>query len=255
MRAHCNMKHRLSNRRRFIKAGALFVPAAFNILVPKAQVVLPGSIMRTIAGSGAGPNTFSDDFSGTGALSANWTVAAGSADRLSDEYRVRTGGFANQISVYTGTSTGSLTQYVRISLNVVINFPWFILRYTDASSPFYAIQFEGSTATFTWYKFPNAAGSGTQIGASIDLGGDMTGETVGITITGTGANTDIRVWRGITGLPSAADNWNGDTTPDGTWLTTDPGGDAVDTGQIVGIGAQTSTADTILLDDFFGGGL
>lgn len=240
---------------------AQLVKTCMGLAVASTKTVngLAIASVKTIQGvdntSGGGPNAFSDDFAGTGALSASWTVAAGSADRSADKYRVRTGSFGNQISVYTGTLAGSLTQYARITFGITINYPWLLFRYTDASSPFYAIQFEGTTGSVFWYHFANAAASGTQIGATIDIGGDMTGVVTGVTITGTGANTDIRVWRGITGLPSAADNWNGDTTPDGDWLTTDPAGNAVDSGQIIGIGAQTSVADTVLLEDFFGGGL
>jgi hypothetical protein len=109
----------------------------------------------------------------------------------------------------------------------------------------------------TWYKFDNAADtSGSPIGSPIDLGGVFNGgHTLAISITGTAANTDVRVWREVTGVASAADTWNGDNTPDGTWLTTDPGADAVDDGQKVGLGGQQGAANSVTLDNFAGGGL
>lgn len=214
--------------------------------------------IKTIQGidntAGGGPNAFSDDFAGTGALGANWTVSAGAADRSSDKFRIQTGSFANVIAVYN-TSAGSLTQYQRFTLSANNQYPWMIFRYTDASSPFYALLYDGVSGEVYWYHHANAASSGTQIGTAQDTGGDMTGVVTGITLTGTGANTDIRIWRGITGLPSSVTDWNGDTTPDATYLTTDPGAFAVDTGQIVGIGGQQSVANNVTLDDWAAGGL
>src|SRR5688572_24154747 len=167
--------------------------------------------IKTIQGidntSGGGPNAFSDDFDrANGALGANWTTSAGAADINSNAYRLNTGSFGNIVSVYN-TSAGSLTQYVRFTLAANNQYPWMIFRYTDDSSPFYALLFDGVSGEVYWYHYPSAGGSGTQIGTQVDTGGDMTGVVAGITITGTGANTDIRIWRGITGLPSAADNW------------------------------------------------
>lgn len=224
--------------------------------VKTAQGLAIASV-KTILGvdntSGGSPNAFSDDFNrANGALGANWTTSAGAADINSNAYRSNTGSFGNVISVYN-TSAGSLTQYVRVTLGVTNIYPWIILRYTDASSPFYAFQVTGTNGLVEWYKFPNAAGSGTLIASATMAGGDMTGQTYGISLSGTGAGTVVNAWRQITGIPSAVGNWNGDTSPDQTFGT--PGANNVDTGQLVAIGGQTSLANTMTLEDFFGGGL
>jgi hypothetical protein len=219
--------------------------------------------VKTVAGldntAGGGPAAFSDDFNraDSDSLGANWTEAAGDADIFSNSYRISTGSFGVVTSVYN-TSTGSLTQYVLITMVTAgTQYPWIVFRYTDASSPYYAFQLDGNNGNVSWYHYANAAASsGTQIGADVTLaGGAFSGQTLAMTITGTGAGTDIRLWKGVTGLPSAADTWNGDNTPDASWLATDPAGNAVDSGMLVGIGGQQGSADANRMDNFFGGGL
>jgi hypothetical protein len=210
------------------------------------------------AGGGGGAAAFSDDFNRADAdgLGANWTEAAGDGDIFSNTYRISSGSFANVTSVHN-TSTGSLTQYVKVTITTAgAQYPWLVFRYTDGSSPYYTFQLDGNSADVSWYHFASAAASsGTEISTAVNLGGGaFSGQTLGITITGTGASTVVRLWRGCTGLPSAADNWNGDTTPSASW-SVDPGGSSVNTGMLVGIGGQQSAADTNRLEDFFGGGL
>lgn len=212
-----------------------------------------------VVGGGGSPAAFSDNFdrANSGTLGGCWTEEAGDAEIASNRYRLVTGSFGVVTSVCS-TSTGSLTQYAMVTIDATNpQYPWIVFRYTDSSSPYYAFQLDGGAAgELTWYKFDNAADtSGTQIGSNIDLGSAFSTETLAITITGTGANTDIRVWRAATGLPSAADNWNGDTTPTASWLATDPGANAVDSGMLIGIGGQQGTTNTVPLDNFFGGGL
>lgn len=206
-------------------------------------------------GGGGSPSAFSDDFDRANgdSLGANWTEAAGDADIVSNEYRISTGGFGVVTSVYTGEACTTANQYVMITIDdTFLQYPWVVLRYTDSSSPYYAVQFDGNNGTAEWYKFDDASDtSGDSIG-TVDTGADLTGVAMALTITGTGASTVVRIWRTPGGLPSAADNWNGDTSPDGS-LTDDPGANAVDTGIYVGIGGQVSAADTLTLNNFFGG--
>lgn len=217
---------------------------------------------RPLPAAGPSLGAFSDDFdrANSGTLGAcgtgNWIEAAGDAEISSNLYRLVTGSFGAVTSI-CGQSAGSLTQYVMVTTNATFaQYPWIVLRSDDSTSPYYAFQLDGAPGELTWYRFDNWADtSGTQIGTTQTVVGTFAGHTLAITITGTGANTDVRVWRGVTGLPSAADTWNGDNTPDATWLTTDPGASAVDTGDYVGIGGQHSTANTLPLDNFFGGGL
>jgi hypothetical protein len=201
---------------------------------------------------------FSDDFNraDSASLGANWTEVAGDASIASSKYNIVTSGFGVVTSIYSATACNTVNQYIKATLGVInVQYPWLVFRYTDSSSPYYAFQLDGNNGTFQWYKYDNAADTeGTEIGTAVDVGaGLVSGETFGITITGSGANTDVRIWRDVTGLPSAADNWNGDTSPDATWLTTDPGASAVDTGNYLGIGGQSGSANTLTLDGFSGG--
>src|SRR5688572_28203165 len=104
--------------------------------------------IKTIQGidntSGGGPNAFSDDFTRADSdnLGANWTEAAGDADIFSNTYRLSTGSFGVVASIYN-TTTGSLTQYIKMTLGTEAQYPWFVMRYTNSSSPFYTFQMDG----------------------------------------------------------------------------------------------------------------
>jgi hypothetical protein len=215
---------------------------------------------KTILGldntSGGSPAAFSDDFNrANGALGANWTVGDGAADVETNAWRMQTGSFGDVVSVFSGTPCNTANQYVKATFgSVTTQYPALIFRYTDGSSPFYMFLFDGGNGEIQWYYYANVSSSGVQIGTPPTVaGGWNVGDEVGITLNGTGANTDVRIWKNCTGLPSAADNWNGDTSPDATYLTTDPAGNAVDTGTLVGLGGQQSAANSCKFDDFFGG--
>lgn len=217
----------------------------------------PGPAVAT-SGGGGGPNTFSDDFNRANScdLGANWEQWGGTACINSNAYRLSTGSFAQVTTMYA-TSANSLTQYVKVTVGVNSQYPWLVFRGTSSTDPFYTLQLDGNNATIDWYHYADAsAASGTAIGSggTIPGGAFSVGTTLCITVDGTGASTVVRIWRACTGTPSAADNWNGDTTPDLS-LTDDPGASAVDSGMQVGIGGQQGSADTVTLEDFFGGGL
>lgn len=207
----------------------------------------------TAGGGGGGGAAFSDDFNRTdsASLGANWTEAAGDASISGNAYLLVTSGFGVITSVHN-TSTGTTSQYVKATLSGAdVVYPWFVFRYVDSSSGYYAVQF-GSTGSIEWYYFANAADTTGDLIGSGTIGSDLTGQTVGMTITGTGASTVLRVWLNPTNLPNPADNWDGDTTPNVT-LTDDPA-TPCDTGTKVGLGGQQN-GNTVKFDNFFGGGL
>lgn len=208
-------------------------------------------IDNTSGGSGA---AFSDDFNrANGALGANWSAYAGAADINTNTWRMNTASFGQVCTGYVGTSCNTVNQYAKITFGADAQYPSVYFRLTDGSSASYEILFDGNNGDAFWYHHATPGASGTQIGATVNLGQALNNDTIGITITGTGANTDIRMWINPTNLPTSASNWDGDTTPDGTWLTTDPGANAVDTGNQVGIGGQEGAANTVRLENFFGG--
>lgn len=225
--------------------------------------------MAVVARKNASPPSglvdFSDDFSGDGNVNARalsggigtWAVAAGALNTSGGVLRSGNGSFAKNLAVI-GTDCGSVTQYALYTITMQTGsvFPHIVLRYTDSSSAYYSFEIEAQAGVWGWYKYPSAAGSGTQIGSSIDLD-TVTGTEWGITLTGTGAGTEVRLWKNpVATKPISATEWDsGDTTPDGSWIGVDPAGNAVDTGQKMGFQCFQSSADTGFADNYFAGGL
>lgn len=209
-------------------------------------------------GGGCTPASFSDNFDRADgdSLGANWTEAAGDADIYSNTYRLSTGSYGVITSVHnTSTGSGCTSQYAVAAVGVDSYYPWLVFRYTDSSSKYYVFQLDGNNAAVEWLKYDNAADSSGDSIETVDLGSAFSpGETLAITVEGTGDNTTIRLWRNVSGTPTSTTSWNGDTTPDGT-MTGNPGANAVDTGDKVGIGGQQGSTDLVRLDNFAGGGL
>lgn len=207
---------------------------------------------RVVASGGGGGASFSDDFNraDSDSLGANWTEADADVDISSNKLLFRDGSFATIFAVHN-TSTGSAVQYVQFETSAAAGYMQIVFRYTDASTPFYYLEF-GST-TVNWFYMPQIGGTPTQINAV--SGTISAGSTISATITGSGDSTIVRIWDDATGgtLPSAADNWNGDTTPTAT-LTDNPA-TAVNSGNYVGLGCQQSAADSNSVNNFWGGGL
>lgn len=242
-------------RRFSIISGLVLILSVFSIWDSgRAQVVSPGPIMRTIAGGGTtgGGLPIFDDFNraDSATLGGNWTEAKGDTAIFSNTARLVTGGFVDNLNV-NSTSLGAVNGYSKITIiaqTVGLDFPCFIFRYTDSSSPFYILSWDLS-AGCSWQRFANVAGSGVEIAAG-DAGNISVGQSIGITWTGTGTGTEIRIWTNPTAAaPTSVSSWDGGSDPADLTFTTDPG-TPVDTGQLVGFGGQQNTADTVRLDDF-----
>jgi hypothetical protein len=224
-----------------------------------AKVInMPGysdSAIGSATYSGSSGAAFSDNFDRTDStdIGANWTEVTGDAAISSNRLRMQTGAWANHWIVYSGTATNTANQYIKFTVADPSNYPQVMFRYTNGSSAFYFLELEYTTNNWNWSYRSAPGGSSTQINASaIDLAGTAQGKTYGVTLCGTGTSTAVRVWENPTGLPTACDNWNGDSTPDGSF-TDDPGANAVDSGSYVGLGGQSGTANDVHHDDFFGG--
>ena len=117
----------------------------------------------------------------------------------------------------------------------------------------YKIVFETATDTVYWDSVPNmtSPSSSTSIGtASLTI---APGNTIGITLELLGNNTIVRIWLNPTGLPTRANNWNGDTTPNLT-MTQNPATPR-DAGTFLGlIGAPLEADADLEWDDWYGGG-
>lgn len=218
-------------------------------------------VLKPAASGGGGPVTLSDNFTGDGDISGragtgfSWVEQTGSMDTTGGQFRVITGSFADNVAI-ANTSLASVNQYVLVNIvtTVANGFPHIMLRYTDASSPYYTLEMQTDTGNWQWYRYASVGGSSASIGSVINLTHAAT-DRWGITITGTGTSTHIRLWKNPTAnAPVSAGEWDsGDTTPDGEY--TDDPASAVDTGNFVGLEAFLSGGNQVLFDDFYAGGL
>jgi hypothetical protein len=205
-------------------------------------------------GGGAGgpaPVAFSDDFlrAAGDTLGGNWTEVLGDIDIFTNGVRGTTVTGVD-VAIWTANTVGA-TQYIRTTIPGGSKNPYHCFRYTDGSTPFYAVMMNVSTGDISWYSMAGNGSSKTQIGAT-KLLSDWTAfnQPIGMTMEGTGNSTVLRVWANISGLPSAADIWG--FPPHLTW--TDDPGTASDTGNKLGIGFQDNNIST-QFNDFFGGSL
>ena len=198
-------------------------------------------------------SAFGDDFNRADStnLGANWTEASGDFEIQTNALAFVTTGNARGFAIYN-TATAGLSQYVKIAatFDAANGFALIAVRYVDASSPFYAIEFDDQVGNLVrWYGYDNA----TTEGAQVDSGtvAFASGDTFGVTVTGTGTGTELRVWLNPTGdAPSSVSVWGG--AGPGLTLTADPP-TAADTGLLVGVGGHCAAADDLVMDNFFGG--
>jgi hypothetical protein len=201
--------------------------------------------------------TISDDFNraNSDTLGTGWTEHAGDTDIFSNTARFATGSFAKCLNTHS-TSLGSDSGYCKMTLVTTPSggFPGFVFRFTDASSPYYSLDFDVGSNGIYWSYYPNVAGSGTDIGSD-PTAAFTDGMTVGITWEGTGNSTVLRVWFDPSAnAPTSVSSWDGASDPADYSMTDDPG-TAVNSGTLVGIECFQSDADSTQVDDFYAGPL
>lgn len=201
---------------------------------------------------------FSDNFNraDNDSLGSDWTEVVGDTDIVSNQMSFRTTGW-DPIAVVHNTACSTVNQYMKVTFPSPAGYPVFILRYTNSSSHYYGIAFEtlnSADAIWKHYSSTSEIGAPATTIASGDVGSFTAGDSLGITITGTGNDTVIRLWKNPTAnTPISASEWDsGDTSPEVTF-TTDPGTNAVDSGSYLGIHGAQSTAGTLVFDNFYGG--
>lgn len=252
------------NRRKFIKryvktgAAGLLLPTIFIPKLLAADSYAPHRRRAFRPVAAAGGVAFSDDFNRANgdSLGANWTEAAGDLDIVGNTMECLTLGWGENIAAYTGTSCGSVNQYVKATFvtsgTASARYPCIVFRYTNASSPMYKIFFWIDENQITFTRAATAADGSYEVVQTVTSITLALTDTVGATITGLGNNVEVRCWINPTGLPTSATDWNGDTTPDATFTTnpTTP----IDTGNFVGLGGEIGNV-VLSFDNFFGGGL
>jgi hypothetical protein len=214
----------------------------------------------TGTGGGGGGGTgvaLTDDFNraNSSTVGGLWTQVAGNCDISSNTLLAVSGTYAHNCLRHN-TAVASITQYMKATFSGWGSndaFIGFIFRWAVANTgPSYVVTFSALADDVTWARYSNtSAASYTTIstGSLSVVGGD----TFGVTVDGTGTNTTVRVWRNCTGLPSAANNWNGDTTPSLTFTTNPP--TPVDTGTGLGLALAPETSNGVYVDQWWGGSL
>lgn len=169
-----------------------------------------------------------------------------------------TGGFAEDLGIYSATALTTTSGYIRadlVSIPSGAQFPCFVFRYTNSSTPFYEIQFLVDSDAVEWFQVTQIGGSFNSINSqALTI---AQGDKLAITWEGTGNSTVVRVWRTtsagtLNDTPFSVAFWNdGSDGPDVTF-TTDPGS-PVNSGSFVGIGGYVVPSPTAQWDNFFGG--
>jgi hypothetical protein len=232
---------------------SIFLSSVMVICVRPDTVVVVGQ--KPFVGGGGGPAAFSDDFNraNSTSLGSNWSEIEGDAEISGNELQMVTGSFGAIWVPFTGTSCTTASQYVRITNTDIVGADYLrvMFRYTNPSSEFYAVQLECSSGNLEWQHFANDTASETVI-ATGSFGVWAEGNTLAITIIGTGTSTVVRIWRNPTGnTPDSGGTTWGGAAP-GVSFTTDPA-DPADSGLIVGLGAVQAGASNINVENFFGG--
>jgi hypothetical protein len=218
-------------------------PAFVASLAPRAAAGGGGAISDTFTGA-----------NGTSPTSGNWTEIAGNIEIQSNEANApNTFDFTEKAAVYSGQSLSSVEQYIKVTFtaNSVANTrPGIIFRFTNIASPYYNIRFQGAGAGSTcyWIRMATAGGSETLIDDNVAQNYTFP-FTVGVTCSGAGNATVIRVWNNPTAnAPTSATSWDGGAE---SFALTDDPSSPVDTGNIIGIGGIGS-AGAFAWDTFFG---
>lgn len=184
----------------------------------------------------------------------DWTeLGAGGVQIYSNYLLMDNAGYLINGVILTGSLLDGGAGYVKITPTFASTYEYLniVIRWTDSDSPHYVIGFSITEQNWFW-NYMSALDTGEH---AIDGPDSLTFSSenpIGITWTGTGASTRIRVWVNPTGLPSTALVWNGDDTPTATFDAA-PGEYEVDSGVYVGI-FQFGSGNSYV-DDFYAGDL
>jgi hypothetical protein len=177
----------------------------------------------------------------------DWTEVQGDLDIAFNVGTNGAGGFAKTLA--TAPTLSSAEQYGLVTIRTTGGnaYDGLCFRITDSSSPYYELVFQTFEQLISWNMYSNAADTTAEVlnaGQAVTINDT---DAFGVTITGTGTSTIIRVWRNPTGSVTAADNWNGDTTPDLTF--TDDPASPVNTGNMAGFSLYANSAGNANVDN------
>ncbi len=187
------------------------------------------------AGGVGGAQSFSDDFdrANSSSIGSDWTEINGDLEIISSQLTNVTANVWDAAVWNTATASG--VQYAKFTINDfnAATKGWFaVLRYTDASSPFYIVGVDRNDTTIAWRRVASAT-FGTIDNIDATSQSFPSGDTLGIVITGTADATVVKFWMNPTAAAPTSDSlWDGNA-PTGT-MTGNPAA-PVDSGNKVGV--------------------
>ena len=215
--------------------------------------------VKTINGldnTSAGGQAFSDDFNraDSDSLGANWTEIAGDIDIASNKASApQTFDNTMRAAIYDATQLDTVTQYAKITVDGGGGTGFgagTILRHV-LSGELYLISFDADDDLVRWDYFPTAGGTAVSVETkALTISYPF---TAGVIVSGTGDDTEIRVWDSPTNdTPTDASNWDSGSDPADVTLDANPV-TAADSGKYVGIGTHFTPGAASTWDNLFAG--
>jgi hypothetical protein len=192
----------------------------------------------------------SDNFN-RASLGPDWTVVDGTWDISSNQLRVQDA-FSMRFIQYTAAGSATATQYCGFRIQGVTSH-YYRLRFRENSSTgnHYQLELALNDSQIHWYI--RGTVNATIYGGQATSGWSV-GDEAALTVTGTGIDTIVYVWRNPPStIPTSASTWDGSSTPLHTLTVATPPSSYADDGTGFGLGARHVATGTALFDDWRAG--
>jgi len=192
--------------------------------------------------SSAGSDTFSSDplTSGDWNVDLNEDATGFVYDGTNQEITCTTGGSGDYNSMtYTKTAASSSDMWAKVEYSTFTSnnaLMGLVIRRSTSGGARYAFMFTGSGGEFAWYYWDGVGTNAPQqIAQVLDCNDWAAGDTVGVSVTGTGDNTEVKIWRNPSG--DDPDDWGTPCDSDSTNTVYN-----VDSGTYGGLFCRASTS-------------
>lgn len=228
------------------------------LLVAQVSLSSPGFVDQLVAPVAAAASTsFSDDFNRTdnASMGDSWTeIAQGYGQiKIASNTAVSENSYDNAGRGALHTTTAGVNQYARVTItsgNSTAAECGVFLRAVDASSPCYTVTVRQDSDQVSWNYLSTPGSALVLVQNNLTLTFTYP-VVIGVTITGTGNDTVVRLWKDPTAnAPDSASSWDSESAD--VTLSDNPAS-AADTGTRVGIGGALGY--DLVWDNFFGGAL